>query len=375
MDVDEIMPTLPLHKFIAIVKTEQQVDQLRRAILSGNYDVNELDEKGFSSLHWAVLFENVPVVELLTQLQVDPLVRDLHYSYTSLDYAVGQYANSTIARIITKSYPTEKITSLIRSQNNDGETCLHIAVKFGDYSCIFLLIQRAALASLKNNDGKTAMDFYDEENHDNRIRSILEKAVTKENLSKCWNCGALSHFGTKRCSRCHYARYCNRKCQVAHWKDHKKDCEPVVLARANGHFISKLFGHDTENHDLNDYIISQMHHKNGTVKSIATSSIKDIYEESRNVHRAFQNPGDSRTEFTVLVQMPKHIENGPLLVKNVKRTFTAFVSPDEQGYQLLCSKIEKNSTGRNRYAYFKCEFDSAFPGTAKIFASTCASSF
>ena len=89
-----------------------------------------------------VLFQNVPVVELLTQLQVDPLVRDLHYSYTALDYAVGQYANSIIARIITRSYQNEKITKLIRSQNNDGESCLHIAVKFGDYSCVFLLIQR-----------------------------------------------------------------------------------------------------------------------------------------------------------------------------------------------------------------------------------------
>lgn len=98
-----------------------------------------------------MLFENVPVVELLTQLNVDPLVRDLHYSYTALDYAVGQYANSTIARIITKSYSSETVTKLIRSQNSDGESCLHIAVKFGDYSCIFLLIQRYGSDSTSMN--------------------------------------------------------------------------------------------------------------------------------------------------------------------------------------------------------------------------------
>ena len=74
MDIDEIMPTLPLHRFIAIVKvkiskksekvlkkyfyfqTEEQVEQLRRAILTGNHDVAELDEKGYSSLHWAGQF-------------------------------------------------------------------------------------------------------------------------------------------------------------------------------------------------------------------------------------------------------------------------------------------------------------------------------
>lgn len=82
------------------------------------------------------------------------------------------------------------------------------------------------------------------------------------------------------------------------------------------------------------HFVSTDHSDFRAVKSVTTSSIKDIYEESRNVHRAFQTPGDSRTEFTVLVQMPKNIENGPLLVKNVKRTFTAFVAPDEQGYQV-----------------------------------------
>lgn len=323
-----------------------------------------------------MLFENVPVVELLTQLNVDPLTRDLAYSHTALDYAVGRYANSTIARIIIKSYDSETITKLIRSQNKDGESCLHVAAKFGDYSCAFLLIQRGALASLPNKDCKTAMNFLKEvENYDQRIESILEKAVEKENLSKCWHCAALSHYGTKRCSRCHYARYCNRNCQVAHWKDHKKNCEPVVLARANGHFIPALFGDpDITSEYTSDFILCQMHHKNGTVKSLQADSIGDLHEVSKSVHRDYQRPGDSRAEFTALVQIPKNVDKGPLLVKNIKRTFTAFVAPDEQGYQLLCSKIEKNSTGRNRFAYFKCEFDSAFPGTAKIFASTCASS-
>lgn len=374
MDIDEIMPTLPLHRFIAIVKTEEQVEQLRRAILTGNHDVAELDEKGYSSLHWAVLFENVPVVELLTQLNMDPLVRDTQYDFTALDYAVGQYANSTIARIILRSYPHEVLSNIIQSQNKNGDSCLHIAAKFGDYSCIFLLIQRLAFVSLQNNDGKTPMDFFDQENHDSRIKNIFMKAIHKENLSKCWNCRALSHAGTKRCSRCHYARYCNKKCQVAHWKDHKRECEPVVLARSNGHLVPNLFKDGNDN--VLDFILTQMNHKNGTLKSISIESFSDLNNQARNVHRELnQKPGDERAEFTVLVQMPKALENGPLLVKNIERTFTAFVSPDEQGYQLLCNKIEKNSTGKNRFAYFKCEFDTAFPGTSKIFASTCASTF
>ena len=71
------------------------------------------------------------------------------------------------------------------------------------------------------------------------------------------------------------------------------------------------------------------------MKSISIESFSDLNNQARNVHRELnQKPGDERAEFTVLVQMPKALENGPLLVKNIERTFTAFVSPDEQGYQV-----------------------------------------
>ena len=43
-------------------------------------------------------------------------------------------------------------------------------------------------------------------------------------------------------------------------------------------------------------------------------------------------------------------------------------------FQLLVQKIQKNCSKNLKTAYFKCEFDSAFPGTVKIFAATCASS-
>ena len=69
--------------------------------------------------------------------------------------------------------------------------------------------------------------------------------------------------------RCHYARYCNRECQVADWKEHKKTCEPVVLAKANGHFLSELL---ESVDDPLDYIIARASHKNGSVKSITVNT-------------------------------------------------------------------------------------------------------
>ena len=52
---EEISPTISLHRFIAVCKTDEQVEQLRLAILSGGseFDLAKTDDKGYSALHWA----------------------------------------------------------------------------------------------------------------------------------------------------------------------------------------------------------------------------------------------------------------------------------------------------------------------------------
>ena len=55
------------------------------------------------------------------------------------------------------------------------------------------------------------------------------KAVKKEKkpvvvpVVTCASCGA--NDPTKQCSRCEKVTYCNRECQVAHWGQHKADCQ------------------------------------------------------------------------------------------------------------------------------------------------------
>ena len=39
----------------------------------------------------------------------------------------------------------------------------------------------------------------------------------------CASCGA--NDPTKQCSRCAKVMYCNRECQMAHWGQHKADCQ------------------------------------------------------------------------------------------------------------------------------------------------------
>ena len=64
----------------------------------------------------------------------------------------------------------------------------------------------------------------------------------------------------------------------------------------------------------------------------------DLHAEARDHHRKLQRSQNAKTEFTALVQIPKNVENGPLLVKDTKKSFISFVAPNEQGYK-VCSDI------------------------------------
>jgi hypothetical protein len=47
----------------------------------------------------------------------------------------------------------------------------------------------------------------------------------------CWNCGA-NQRKLKQCEGCLLARYCERKCQKAHWKSHKTFCKSKSAAKS-----------------------------------------------------------------------------------------------------------------------------------------------
>ena len=70
-------------------------------------------------------------------------------------------------------------------------------------------------------------------------------------------------------------------------------------------------------------------------------------DDSRNYQRQIQrkiqqNPTEtnqSLSEFMAQVSVPKNHEMGPLLVKDLKKTFISFVSPNEQGYKVITTFI------------------------------------
>ena len=69
------------------------------------------------------------------------------------------------------------------------------------------------------------------------------------------------------------ARYCRFKSidnvfkKVLHWKTHQKNCEPVVLAKSDGHIVSQMFENSEkriEDH-LDEVIYCEALMKNGYV--------------------------------------------------------------------------------------------------------------
>lgn len=42
----------------------------------------------------------------------------------------------------------------------------------------------------------------------------------------CEACGKQA-VGLRACARCRTVRYCSRKCQAAHWSQHKRECRPA----------------------------------------------------------------------------------------------------------------------------------------------------
>ena len=68
------------------------------------------------------------------------------------------------------------------------------------------------------------------------LRSNPDATARPAPPRSCLACGAVQ-VNFVRCSRCQTAIFCNRRCQMAAWPAHKKECEPphkVAAAAAGG---------------------------------------------------------------------------------------------------------------------------------------------
>ena len=63
-------------------------------------------------------------------------------------------------------------------------------------------------------------------NNDNAVGVSLNGEITQRFARSCDYCH--ENNAKKKCANCKVARYCNRDCQVAHWRKHKADCHKIT---------------------------------------------------------------------------------------------------------------------------------------------------
>lgn len=82
----------------------------------------------------------------------------------------------------------------------------------------------------------------------------------------------------QRCSKCKFARYCNRECQKSAWKDHKIECERIMNVSPNI---------PTDLVRLMARIIQQKHSKSDKTYSIYTTLVSHQEEFDDQRKKAF----------------------------------------------------------------------------------------
>jgi len=87
----------------------------------------------------------------------------------------------------------------------------------------------------RNFDTRDVSKFYRKRASCSCIKELhLEiKKLEPKKMGTCWNCDKeLERYLLMVCSRCMVTQYCSRKCQVAHWPEHKEElCDRIVNAR------------------------------------------------------------------------------------------------------------------------------------------------
>ena len=63
----------------------------------------------------------------------------------------------------------------------------------------------------------------------------LEARETLPKMGKCFHCHEVKERALLMvCSRCRFAQYCSRECQIAKWPSHKRNCNTYVVNRVWG---------------------------------------------------------------------------------------------------------------------------------------------
>ncbi|EGD82335.1 hypothetical protein PTSG_02998 [Salpingoeca rosetta] len=137
---------------------------------------------------------------------------------TALHIAVRQAAPKPLLQQLV-----QHMNGLLDTQNEAGDTPLHVAAAFDVPHAIDFLLQHGASSHVRNRAGQTPVAVSQQQQRHNH--GIIYAQYTR----RCSNCGMQD--GTpgvtlRSCANCHTKLYCSKSCQEKDWyAKHSQECE------------------------------------------------------------------------------------------------------------------------------------------------------
>ncbi|XP_067056627.1 histone-lysine N-methyltransferase EHMT2-like isoform X1 [Acropora muricata] len=128
-------------------------DIIKILFKTGQFDINEKDDGGWTPLMWAAESKQYDATLLLIEQGANVHLRDLELN-VPLHWAALS-GNPEVCKLLLNE------ATDINSINIHKETPLHIVAREGHYSCVQLFLSRGASIHLKNKDGHTPCEIAD----------------------------------------------------------------------------------------------------------------------------------------------------------------------------------------------------------------------
>jgi hypothetical protein len=162
------------------------------------------------------------------------------------------------------------------------------------------------------------------------------KAKKKEAHTKCAFCkNELGETGGAKCAACKKARYCNRECQVAHWKNgHRNECQ---LANS-GVKLDK-----PKNNGMYSARVSLQ--SGGTTKP------------SNNAAQGYKKPRGIKANEKFFIKLQCCNDSQPIMVYDESRYCEFFIDPGTSGFKEIVREIRKENSWSGMKTFMKASFD------------------
>lgn len=154
-----------------IIATRNNNIILVQELIDAGANVNAQDSFGWTSLHIAVYYDCKDITKLLISRGANVNYINGNTNITALNLAINQCSTDMVKLLLDNG-------ASVYSQDNKGDTPLHMAAFFGHKDVVELLINKGAIINISNRQGYTPIGFAVEENHEEVVRLLLfHKAI------------------------------------------------------------------------------------------------------------------------------------------------------------------------------------------------------